>query len=102
MGDADPLGATIISILSGFMDISLGQITANFSIKWLDDVDLYNVSSSSKPLYVFSLNNPGKLHENEPGTSLINKLKNDRHGKTKSFIQCFQGQKLLKDPEWEL
>lgn len=99
MGDADPLGATVVSILNGFMDISLGQITANFSIKWLDDVDLCNVSRYSKPFYVFSLNNPGKLYKNEPGTSLINILKNDRHGKTKSFIQHCQGQKLLKGPE---
>lgn len=33
MRDADPLGASIIAILSRFMDISLGQIIANFSTK---------------------------------------------------------------------
>lgn len=53
MGDADPLGATVISILSGFMDISLGQIPADFSIKWLDDVYLHNVSSYSNPFMYF-------------------------------------------------
>lgn len=63
MVGADLLGATILSILSGLVDINLGQITADFSVKWLGDVDLYNVSRYSKPLYVFSLNSPGKLHE---------------------------------------
>lgn len=39
MRDTDLSGALIISMLSRFMDISLGQIIANFSVKLHGDVD---------------------------------------------------------------